>query len=69
MEVILKNGNYNSILGLYKDNGKYHGNYNRVLGLYKDNGEENGSYYIICSNFHPSQQTVVESRSEICSML
>ena len=40
-------GIYDSILGLYRDNGKEHGNYYSILGLYRDNGKENGAYYSI----------------------
>ena len=42
-----ENGNYYSILGLYRDNGKENGNYYSILGLYRDNGKENGNYYSI----------------------
>ena len=31
-----ENGNYYSILGLYRDNGKENGNYYSILGLYRD---------------------------------
>ena len=45
-----ENGNYYSILGLYRDNGKENGNYYSILGLYRDNGKENGNYYLEPSN-------------------
>ena len=34
-----KNGNYYSIMGLYRDNGKENGNYYSIMGLYRDNGK------------------------------
>ena len=40
-----KKGNYYSILGLYRENGKENGNYYGILGLYRENGKENGNYY------------------------
>ena len=40
-----ENGNYYSILGLYRGNGKENGNYYSILGLYRGNGKENGNYY------------------------
>ena len=42
-----ENGNYYSILGLYRDNAKENGNYCSILGLYRENGKENGIYYSI----------------------
>ena len=41
--IMEKKGNYHSILGLYRDNGKQNGNYHSILGLYRDNGKENGT--------------------------
>ena len=42
-----ENGDYYSILGLYRDNGKENENYYGILGLYRDNGKENGNYHSI----------------------
>ena len=41
------NGNYYSILGLYRDDGKPNGNYYSILGLYRDDRKPNGNYYSI----------------------
>ena len=32
-----------SILGLYRDDGKYNGNHYSIFGLYWDNGKEHGN--------------------------
>ena len=43
-----KNGNHDSMLGLYRDNAKkMETTIIYILGLYWDNGKENGNYYSI----------------------
>ena len=39
-----KNGNYYSILGSYRKNGKENGSYYSILGIHRTNGEISGSY-------------------------
>ena len=48
------NGNYYSILGLYRDTGRGNGNYYSILGWYRDDGKEMETTIISSSTENPA---------------